>query len=94
MGVASATATARNKRAAPARKPSLPKAAGEVSPPPQEAASTGPTGSRAKATATAPKKVTAPAKKPSVPKAAPVQKKAPRRGIRLKTDVGDEPDYD
>ncbi len=94
MGVASATATASNKRAAPARKPSLPKAAGEVSPPPQEAASTGPTGSRAKATATAPKKVTAPSKKPSVPKAAPVQKKAPRRGIRLKTDVGDEPDYD
>ncbi len=94
MGVASATATARNKRAAPARKPSLPKAAGVVGPPPQEAASTGPTGSRANATATAPKKVTAPAKKPSVPKAAPVQKKAPRRGIRLKTDVGDEPDYD
>ena len=33
-------------------------------------------------------------KKPVMPAAALVQKKAPRRGIRLKTDADDGPSYD
>lgn len=33
-------------------------------------------------------------KKPAVPAAALIQKKAPRRGIRLKTDADDGPGYD
>ena len=33
-------------------------------------------------------------KKPAMPAAALIQKKAPRRGIRLKTDADDGPGYD
>jgi hypothetical protein len=33
-------------------------------------------------------------KKPVMPAAALIQKKAPRRGIRLKTDADDGPGYD
>jgi tetrahydromethanopterin S-methyltransferase subunit D len=33
-------------------------------------------------------------KKPVMPAAALIQKKAPRRGIRLKTDADDGPSYD